>query len=95
VFYFLEAMIEAGERMGLSRTQAQQLATQTFVGASALAQTANEPPEVLRAQVTSPGGTTHVAISAMQAGGAGSIKAQFMRALQAAQQRAVELGQML
>ena len=89
VFYFIEAMIQAGTAMGLSREQAHQLAVGTFVGASALAQDSNEPPEVLRERVTSKGGTTYAAISSMEQAG---IKQQFMHAMQAARRRAAELG---
>ena len=89
VFYFIEAMIQAGTEMGLSREQAHKLAVGTFVGASALAQEATEPPEVLRARVTSKGGTTYAALTSMEQSG---IKAQFIQAMQAARQRASEMG---
>lgn len=89
VFYFLEAMIQAGTDMGLSRVQAHKLAVGTFVGASALAKASDEPPEVLRERVTSKGGTTYAALTAMEAAG---VKQQFMRAMQAAGKRAAELG---
>jgi pyrroline-5-carboxylate reductase len=89
VFYFIEAMIQAGTDMGLSLGQARQLAVSTFVGASALAQDSPEPPDVLRARVTSKGGTTFAALSALEEN---QVKAQFVRAMQAARQRAVELG---
>ena len=89
VFYFLEAMAQAGVDMGLTRAQAQQLAVGTFVGASELALRSGEPPEVLRQRVTSKGGTTHAAIESLEKDG---VRQQFMRALQAAQQRARELG---
>ena len=89
VFYFLEAMAQAGVDMGLTREQAQQLAVGTFVGASELAQRSGEPPEVLRQRVTSQGGTTHAAIESLDKDG---VRQHFMRALQAAQQRARELG---
>jgi pyrroline-5-carboxylate reductase len=89
VFYFIEAMIEAGTAMGLSRAQAHQLAVGTFVGASALAEEATDPPEVLRARVTSKGGTTYAALTQMEHNG---LKAQFMEAIDAARQRAHEMG---
>ncbi|OGA96448.1 MAG: pyrroline-5-carboxylate reductase [Burkholderiales bacterium RIFCSPHIGHO2_12_FULL_61_11] len=89
VFYFIEAMIQAGTDMGLNREQARQLAVATFVGASALAQASEEPPEVLRERVTSKGGTTYAALTVMEEAG---VKQQFMRAMQAARQRAAELG---
>lgn len=89
VFYFLEAMIKAGMDMGLSREQAHKLAVGTFVGASALAQASDEAPEVLRARVTSRGGTTYAALTSMEQDG---VQQHFMRALQAARTRAGELG---
>ena len=89
VFYFLEAMTEAGAGMGLSAEQAYQLAVATFSGAASLAAASTESPEVLRQRVTSKGGTTYAAITAMEAAG---IKASFVNAMQAAEQRARELG---
>ena len=89
VFYFLEAMVAAGVDMGLSPGAAHQLAVGTFVGASALAAASVEPPDVLRARVTSKGGTTHAAMSLMEDQ---HVKALFIEAMQAARQRAVALG---
>ncbi|MES2980495.1 MAG: pyrroline-5-carboxylate reductase [Pseudomonadota bacterium] len=89
VFYFLEAMIDAGEQMGIGREQARQLAVATFAGSSALARASQDPPEILRGRVTSKGGTTHAAITNMEASG---VKQQFVAAMHAARQRAVELG---
>ena len=89
VFYFLEAMTRAGVGMGLSEAQAHQLAVGTFVGASELARRSDEPPAVLRQRVTSKGGTTYAALQSMEADGVG---AAFERAMQAACQRADELG---
>ena len=89
MFYFMEAMTEAGVQMGLSREQAYQLAVATFIGAGELARASTEPPEVLRANVTSKGGTTYAAITSMDESG---IKELFAKALFAAQKRATELG---
>jgi pyrroline-5-carboxylate reductase len=89
VFFFLEAMTEAGVGMGLSADQAYKLAVATFSGASALAAASSETPEVLRQRVTSKGGTTYAAITAMENAG---IKPAFVKAMQAAEQRARELG---
>jgi pyrroline-5-carboxylate reductase len=89
VFYFMEAMREAGIDMGLDAAQAYQLAVATFIGAGELAKASSEPPEVLRQRVTSKGGTTYAAISAMEHSG---IKASFIQAMQAAQVRAKEMG---
>ncbi len=89
VFYFLEAMTEAGVGMGLSADQAYKLAVATFSGASSLAAASTESPEVLRQRVTSKGGTTYAALTAMEAAG---IKPAFVKAMQAAELRARELG---
>jgi pyrroline-5-carboxylate reductase len=89
VFYVVEAMMQAAQQMGLTAAQGRQLALATFAGASALAAASDEPPETLRERVTSKGGTTHAAISALEAAG---VKAAFVKALQAARQRARELG---
>lgn len=89
VFYFLEAMAQAGVDMGLTREQAHQLAVGTFAGAAELARRSDDPPQVLRQRVTSKGGTTHAAIESMEADG---VAQRFMRALDAAEARAHELG---
>jgi len=90
MFYFMEAMREAGIGMGLDAAQAYQLAVATFIGAGELAKASPEPPEVLRQRVTSKGGTTYAALSAMEASG---IKGAFIAAMQAAQARAREMGE--
>ena len=90
VFYFVEALTEAGIELGLTRDQAHRLAVGTFSGASALARDAHEPPAVLRERVTSKGGTTHAAISAMEAD---EVKTRFKAAIRAAHRRAGELAQ--
>jgi len=89
VFFFLEAMTRAGVDMGLSAEQAHRLAVGTFTGASELARRASESPAVLRQRVTSKGGTTYAAITAMEHSG---MAESFARALQAARDRARELG---
>ena len=89
VFYFLEAMRDAGARMGLAPEVAQQLAIGTFIGAATLAQRSSDPLQVLRERVTSKGGTTHAAITSMEAS---DMKVLFEKALKAAQTRAAELG---
>lgn len=89
VFYFLEAMRDAGARMGLTPEVAQQLAIGTFIGAATLAQRSSEPLQTLRERVTSKGGTTFAALTSMDASG---VKTKFEEALFAAQKRAEELG---
>jgi pyrroline-5-carboxylate reductase len=89
VFYFVEAMVQAAREMGLPEAQGKQLALATFAGATSLAQASSEAPEVLRERVTSQGGTTYAALTSLEASG---VKAAFVKALQAARQRARELG---
>ena len=89
VFYFLEAMTEAAVNMGLSAEQGRHLAIATFSGASELAHRSDEPLETLRQRVTSKGGTTYAALTAMESD---NIKQHFMQAIQAAEKRAKELG---
>jgi pyrroline-5-carboxylate reductase len=89
VFFFIEAMCRAGEAMGLSAAQAHQLAVGTFVGAAELARSSAESPAVLRQRVTSKGGTTYAALTAMEQAQMGPL---FEKALEAARARAVELG---
>ena len=82
-------MAQAGVNMGLTPEQAHQLAVGTFVGASELARSASESPTVLRERVTSKGGTTYAAITAMEAS---RVNTLFQDALEAARARAQELG---
>ena len=89
VFYFIEAMVQAGVSMGLSHAQAHKLAVGTFSGASALAKGSEEPAEVLRARVTSKGGTTHAAIMSLELD---NVKTLFIRAMVVAKNRATEMG---
>jgi pyrroline-5-carboxylate reductase len=89
VFFFIEAMVQAAVDMGLSAEQGRQLAQATFAGAAALAQQSPLSPTALREQVTSKGGTTHAAITALQEQGVGPA---FVKALHAARDRAAELG---
>jgi pyrroline-5-carboxylate reductase len=90
VYYFLDAMAQAGADMGLPREQALQLAIATFAGAAELAQKSDEPPEILRQRVTSKGGTTHAAIVSLEQD---NVRNLFMRALHAAKHRAREMGE--
>jgi len=89
VFYFIEAMMQAAQDMGLDAEQGRQLAIATFAGATSLAAQSSESPAVLRERVTSKGGTTYAALTHMEGAG---VKAAFVAAMRAAQQRAGELG---
>ncbi|RZU00817.1 pyrroline-5-carboxylate reductase [Rivibacter subsaxonicus] len=89
VFLFIESMMEAARRMGLSDAQGRALALRTFAGATELAMRSEDPPAVLRERVTSKGGTTFAALESMRADGVGEA---IVRAVLAAQTRAAELG---
>ena len=89
VFYFVESMMQAAQDMGLTAEQGRVLALATFGGATTLACQSSESPAVLRERVTSKGGTTYAALTSMEASG---VKAAFVQAMRAAQQRASELG---
>ena len=89
VFYFAEAMVRSAVAMGLTAEQGRELALGTFAGAAALAQGSKESLETLRERVTSKGGTTHAAITALDAAG---VAGAFGGAIEAARRRARELG---
>jgi pyrroline-5-carboxylate reductase len=90
VFTFLEALIDAGLRVGLPRPIAETLVYQTVLGATRLAMTSGEHPAQLRAMVTSPGGTTIAGLHELESAGFNGI---LMDAVEAATKRSVELGQ--
>ena len=89
VFYFIEALAEAGRMLGLDDGQAMQLALATFRGSSELASKSDEPVSALRANVTSPEGTTFAAISLMEKS---KVRDQIIDAVRAAFTRSIELG---
>ena len=89
VFYLVEAMMQAAAEMGLGAEQGRVLALATLAGASELALRSGEPPSLLRERVTSKGGTTHAALTVLEAAG---VKQALIDAIRAAQQRASELG---
>ncbi len=69
VFLLAEAMEAAGVAQGLTPDEARALVQQTLLGASRMLVEGDAPPAELRRRVTSPGGTTHAAIEAFEAGG--------------------------
>lgn len=88
VFYLAEAMIAAGVEMGLTPEDARLMAVNTILGAGELMEASGEDPAVLRANVTSPNGTTAAAIASMnEAGLHDAIKS----AMTAARDRSIEL----
>ena len=89
VFLLLEALGAAGERMGLPRAAADRLAFQTVFGAAKLALESERSPAELRAQVSSPGGTTLAGLARLDALG---FRAAIEAAVEAATLRSRELG---
>ena len=89
VFYFIEALQQAAQELGIDPAAARQLALGTFSGAVKLAADASEDLATLRARVTSKGGTTERAIACMDAD---QIRARIVTAVRAAAQRSRELG---
>lgn len=89
VFYFIEALQEAAESLGLTSEQAKKLALKTFEGASYLAALGDESARTLREKVTSKGGTTEAALTHMEKT---AIKQHFIEAVQAAAKRSKALG---
>ena len=89
-YYFLmiEEMIRAGTTLGLAPEDAKALTLQTALGAATMA-AQGDPPEELRARVTSPNGTTHAAIVSMQENGFGEL---ITKAMGVCCDRAEELG---
>jgi pyrroline-5-carboxylate reductase len=94
-FYLMEAMIDAGERLGLERDIATQLTLATARGAAAMAEqgaSQGQTPAMLRTNVTSPGGTTERALAIMDQH---NTQAHLGDAIAGAAQRAQELAEEL
>ncbi|MCK5880430.1 MAG: pyrroline-5-carboxylate reductase [Sinobacterium sp.] len=65
-FLMMEAMIDAGEKLGLSRKTAESLCLQTALGAAKMAIASNDDVSELRRKVTSPNGTTAAALNSFE-----------------------------
>ena len=89
VFYAMEALEAAARELDLPPEKARTLALWTFVGAAKLAIERNADPAILRANVTSKGGTTERALAVMDAS---YVREKFIEAVKAAAQRSRELG---
>jgi pyrroline-5-carboxylate reductase len=85
----VEALAEGGERAGLPADLALALAVETFAGTGALLERTRESPAAIRAQVTSPGGTTLAGLGVL---GDRGLKQALVDAVVAATARARELG---
>jgi pyrroline-5-carboxylate reductase len=89
VFLVAEALTDAGVLAGLPRPAADALVRQTLLGAATLLSQSAEGPEALRAQVTSPGGTTAAGLRELEDR---AVRAALLAAVAAASERSAELG---
>jgi len=89
VFLVIEALADAGVKVGLDRRTAQDLAAQTVLGSAKLLIETGEHPGRLKDQVTSPGGTAIAGLHTLEAGG---LRTTLMNAVEAATKRSHELG---
>jgi pyrroline-5-carboxylate reductase len=91
VFHMIECMAAAGEAQGLSPELSMALAKATVAGAGALAETADETPEQLRVNVTSPNGTTQAGLEVLM-DTADGLPPLMIKTVGAAAERSRELG---
>jgi pyrroline-5-carboxylate reductase len=89
LYLVVEALIEAGVHQGLSRDVSRTLVVDSFAGSGALLKESGESPEVLRAQVTSPRGTTAAGLRVLEQH---AVRAAFLDAVAAAAERSRQLG---
>jgi pyrroline-5-carboxylate reductase len=89
VFLVAEALMAAGEEVGLPREVAETLTVQTLLGAATLLAQSDEGPEALRAAVTSPNGTTAAGIAVLEEQ---RVRDAIAEAVEAATERSRELG---
>lgn len=92
VFLIIDAMADAGVKMGLSRKDSLLLSTQTVMGSAKLLLESKEHPGQLKDRVTSPGGTSIAGIHTLEQGG---LRTTIMDAVEAATNRSRELGEMM
>ena len=90
VFLIIEALADAGVKMGLSRHHSQTLAAQTVLGAAKLLLETGEHPGRLKDMVASPGGTTISGLHTLEAGG---LRTTLINAVETATRRSRELGE--
>jgi len=88
IFTFIQAMADAGVKLGISRSDSLILAGQTILGSAKMFLDKKENPFILRDKVTSPGGTTIAALHILEKAGFSGI---IIDAIEAAAKRAKEL----
>ncbi|HUS63872.1 MAG TPA: pyrroline-5-carboxylate reductase [Kofleriaceae bacterium] len=89
IFLILEALADAGVKVGLSRRTAQRLAAQTVMGSARMLLETDGHPGQLKDMVTSPGGTAIVGLHTLEQGG---LRTTLINAVEAATLRSRELG---
>jgi pyrroline-5-carboxylate reductase len=89
IFLIIEALADAGVKVGLDRRIAQELSAQTLLGSAKLLLETGAHPGQLKDQVTSPGGTAIAGLHTLEAGG---LRTTLINAVEAATKRAHELG---
>jgi pyrroline-5-carboxylate reductase len=89
IFLILEALADAGVKVGLSRRTAQKLAAQTDMGSAKLLLDTDGHPGQLKDMVTSPGGTAIAGLHTLEQGG---LRTTLINAVEAATLRSRELG---
>jgi len=91
VFLLIEALMDAGVHLGLSRENSRELVVQMIRGSAIFAEQSALHPAEMRNMVTSPGGTSADALYQLEKG---SFRTVVSKAVLAAYQRSVALGQM-
>lgn len=89
IFHIINALADAGVKVGFSREVALKLARQTVFGSAKMAIETGEHPMKMRDMVTSPGGTSIAGIHVFEQEG---LTATIMNAVEAATRRSQELG---
>jgi len=92
IFLIVDALADAGVKMGLSREDALLLSAQTVLGAAKLLLETNEHPGRLKDKVTSPGGTAIAALHTIEEGG---LRTTLINAVEVGTKRSKELGEMM
>ena len=92
IFTIVDAMADAGVKMGLSRKDSLLLSTQTILGSAKLLLESKEHPGQLKDRVASPGGTAIAGIHTLEQGG---LRTTLMNAVESASKRSKELGEMM
>jgi len=92
IFMIVDALADAGVKVGLSRQDALFLAAQTVLGAAKLLIETQEHPGQLKDRVTSPGGTAIAGLATLESGG---LSTTLINAVETATKRSQELGEMM